>query len=112
MGIEVGLTAGLYIALNLLGAGGGRPESASTVQVVNSVLCATWFFSASFGGTVLNKIGPAITVSMGVAGYIIYTGGLWYFDQTGKRGFPIFGGFIEGVGHVYAPRTVQDADLW
>jgi hypothetical protein len=34
----VGLTAGLYVALNLLGAGGGRPNSASTVQVVNATL--------------------------------------------------------------------------
>lgn len=45
----VGLTAGLYVALNLLGAGGGRPNSAQTVQVVNATLCAVWFFSASFG---------------------------------------------------------------
>ncbi|KAF2657277.1 hypothetical protein K491DRAFT_767369 [Lophiostoma macrostomum CBS 122681] len=97
MGILVGLTAGLYVALNLLGAGGGRPNSAQMVQVVNATLCAVWFFSASFGGTVLNKIGPAITACLGVIGYIIYVGSLWYFDQTGKTGFPIFAGVAIGI---------------
>jgi hypothetical protein len=98
MGILVGLTAGLYVALNLLGAGGGKPNSAAVVQVVNATLCATWFFSASFGGSVLNTIGPAITACLGVIGYIVYVGSLWYFDQTGQQGFPIFAGVIIGVG--------------
>jgi hypothetical protein len=97
MGILVGLTAGLYVALNLLGAGGGKPNSAATVQVVNATLCAVWFFSASFGGSVLNSIGPAITACLGVLGYIIYVGSLWYFDQTAKQGFPIFAGVAIGV---------------
>jgi hypothetical protein len=61
MGSIVGASAGLYGAINLLGAGGGKPNSASTAQVVNATLCGVWFFSASFGGTVLNIIGPAIT---------------------------------------------------
>jgi hypothetical protein len=76
MGILVGLTAGLYVALNLLGAGGGKPSSAHTVQVVNSLLCAVWFFSASFGGSILNTIGPAITAFLGVIGYMIYVNAL------------------------------------
>ncbi|EXJ92801.1 hypothetical protein A1O3_01355 [Capronia epimyces CBS 606.96] len=97
MGMLVGVSAGLYVALNLLGAGGGRPNSAQTVQTVNATLCAVWFFSASFGGSVLNKIGPAITASLGVMGYAIYVGSLWYFDQTGKEGFPIFAGVAIGI---------------
>lgn len=97
IGILVGLTAGLYVALNLLGAGGGKPNSASTVQVVNATLCTVWFFSASFGGTILNTIGPAITACIGVIGYIIYVGSLMYFDNTGKSGFPIFAGVAIGI---------------
>lgn len=31
-------------------------------------------------------------------GYILYVGSLWYFDRTGKEGFPIFGGIACGVG--------------
>ncbi|KAJ5979915.1 hypothetical protein N7481_007213 [Penicillium waksmanii] len=97
IGVLVGLTAGLYVSLNLLGAGGGKPNSASTVQVVNATLCTVWFFSASFGGTILNTIGPAITACIGVIGYIIYVGSLMYFDNTGKSGFPIFAGAAVGI---------------
>ncbi|KAL2006965.1 hypothetical protein VTN00DRAFT_8403 [Thermoascus crustaceus] len=84
IGILVGLTASLYVALNLLGAGGGKPNSAQTVQVVNATLCAVWFFSASFRGSVLNTVGPAMTACLGVLGYILYVGSLMYFDRTGK----------------------------
>lgn len=97
MGIFVGLTAGLYVALNLLGAGGGKPNSAQTVQVVNATLCAVWFFSASFGGSVLNTVGPKITACLGIIGYIIYVGSLMYFDHSGKEGFPIFAGVAIGI---------------
>ncbi|OJI99489.1 hypothetical protein ASPVEDRAFT_26301 [Aspergillus versicolor CBS 583.65] len=97
IGSLVGVTAGLYVSLNLLGAGGGKPNSAQTVQVVNATLCTVWFFSASFGGTVLNTVGPAITACLGVIGYIIYVGSLMYFDHTGKSGFPIFAGVAIGI---------------
>lgn len=39
-GLGVGSSAGIYVALNLLGAGGGKPDSAQVVQVVNATLCA------------------------------------------------------------------------
>lgn len=97
IGILVGLTAGLYVALNLLGAGGGKPNSAQTVQVVNMTLCAVGFFSASFGGSVLNTVGPAITACLGILGDILYVGSLMYFDRTGKEGFPIFAGVAIGI---------------
>lgn len=61
-GVIVGLTAGIYVALNLLGAGGGRPDRARVVQISNSALCAVWFFSSCFAGTVLNLVGPALTL--------------------------------------------------
>lgn len=92
----VGVTAGLYVALNLLGAGGGKPNSAQLVQIVNATLCAVWFFSACFGGSILNTFGPAITGCLGVLGYIVYVGSLMYFDHTGKTGFPIFAGVAIG----------------
>jgi hypothetical protein len=97
MGTIIGLTAGLYQALNLLGAGGGQPDSFQTVQVVNATLCAVYTFSSAFGGTVLNSIGPSITAIIGIIGYILYIGSLWYFDQTGLQGFPIFAGVAIGV---------------
>jgi hypothetical protein len=103
MGLIVAMTAGLYEALNLLGAGGGRPNSAQTVQIVNATLCAVWVFSSTFSGSLLNTIGPAITSFLGVIGYILYVGSLWYFDRTGKEGFPIFGGVAIGVSQFARP---------
>jgi hypothetical protein len=97
MGTIIGLTAGLYQALNLLGAGGGQPDSAQTVQVVNATLCAVYTLSSAFGGTILNSIGPAITAILGIIGYILYVASLWYFDQTGHEWFPIFAGVAIGV---------------
>jgi MFS family permease len=97
-GIGVGASAGMYVALNLLGAGGGRPDAAQVVQVVNSTLCAVWFFSSSFGGSILNKLGPGITMCIGVQTYVVYVGSLWYYDETGKKGYPYAAGPIIGIG--------------
>jgi hypothetical protein len=97
-GIGVGASAGMYVALNLLGAGGGKPDSAHVVQVVNATLCAVWFFSSSFGGSILNKLGPGITMCIGVQTYVVYVGSLWYYDETGKSGYPYASGPIIGIG--------------
>lgn len=97
-GIGVGASAGLYVALNLLGAGGGKPNSAQVVQVVNATLCAVWFFSSSFGGSILNKLGPGLTMCIGVQTYAVYVGSLWYFDETGKTGYSYAAGPIIGIG--------------
>lgn len=97
-GIGVGCSAGLYVALNLLGAGGGRPDSAQVVQVVNATLCSVWFLSSSFGGSILNKLGPGPTMCIGVQTYAVYVGSLWYYDETGKRGYPFASGPIIGIG--------------
>jgi hypothetical protein len=97
-GVGVGASAGIYIALNLLGAGGGRPDSAQVVQVVNATLCAVWFFSSSFGGSILNKLGPGLTMCLGVQTYAVYVGSLWYYDETGKKGYPFAAGPIIGIG--------------
>lgn len=97
MGVIIGLTVGMYQCLNLLGAGGGKPSSYETVQIVNSTLCAVWFFSSAFARTVLNTIGPAISACIGIIGFILYVGGLWYFDATGNNWFPIFSGVAIGV---------------
>jgi len=97
-GIGVGASAGIYVALNLLGAGGGRPDSAHVVQVVNATLCSVWFFSSSFGGSILNKLGPGLTMCLGVQTYAVYVGSLWYYDEIGKTGYPYAAGPIIGVG--------------
>jgi hypothetical protein len=57
-----------------------------------------WFFSSSFGGSILNKLGPGITMCIGVQTYAVYVGSLWYYDATGKTGYPYAAGPIIGIG--------------
>ncbi|RFU31710.1 hypothetical protein B7463_g4648, partial [Scytalidium lignicola] len=80
-GLVLGLTAGIYVALSTLGAGGGPA-----------------FFSGLISSPLLNRFGPAICSSVGAAGYIIYTGSLWYFAKTGRLGFPVAAAVIMGLG--------------
>jgi hypothetical protein len=40
--------------------------------MLNTYRCACWFFSASFGGSILNLPGPGITMSIGVLIYMVY----------------------------------------
>jgi MFS family permease len=65
---------------------------------VNATLCAVWFFSASFGGSILNKLGPGLTMCIGVQTYVVYVGSLWYYDETGRPGYPYASGPIIGIG--------------
>ncbi|KAJ4405739.1 hypothetical protein N0V91_005046 [Didymella pomorum] len=75
-----------------------RPDSAQVVQVVNATLCAVWFFSSSFGGSILNKLGPGLTMCIGVQTYVVYVGSLWYYDETGRPEYPYASGPIIGIG--------------
>ena len=53
--------------------------------------------SSWFGGTFVNKFGPAISSFFGLLGYILYVGSLWYYDSTGLTGFPYFAGVAIGI---------------
>ncbi|ORY64795.1 uncharacterized protein BCR38DRAFT_431019 [Pseudomassariella vexata] len=97
-GVGVGFSAGVFVSLNLLGAGGGRPESAHVIQTANAILSSVWFLSACVGGTYLNFFGPAITMSFGICTYILYVGSLWYYEAYGRESFPLAAGAIIGVG--------------
>ncbi|EXJ80501.1 hypothetical protein A1O1_08646 [Capronia coronata CBS 617.96] len=97
-GVIIGFTAGIYVALNSLGAGGGQPDSANMVETVNATLCSVAIVSSAFGGTILNKLGHAITMFIGVLSYMIYVGGLWFFDRHDGLAFPLVGGVLLGIG--------------
>lgn len=71
-GLCVAFTAGIYVALNILGAGGGRPDSQSVTSIVNSCSCACWFVTSFVGSIIMQYLGPGITTSLGVLGYAVY----------------------------------------
>ncbi|TKA58643.1 hypothetical protein B0A55_11420, partial [Friedmanniomyces simplex] len=88
---------GLYLAVTLLGAGGGRPSSTDMGNISNGVLYGIFAFSAVGAGPLLNKIGPRWTLLFGITGYPIYQGAMWYFDQSGLLWYPIFAGAYLGL---------------
>ncbi|KPI45554.1 uncharacterized protein AB675_812 [Cyphellophora attinorum] len=110
-GVALFLTAGIYHAITGLGAGGGKPSSIYVATTTNSILYVLFTVVGFFGGSVLNKIGPKITYTVGLSsdqrhipghligcfGYPFYATGLWYFDAKGHQWYPLLGGAILGI---------------
>ncbi|RFU31056.1 hypothetical protein B7463_g5272, partial [Scytalidium lignicola] len=88
---------GLYLAITLLGAGGGRPSSVVMADTSNGVLYGVFAFSAMLASTLLNTVGPRPTMLFAITGYPMYTGSLWYFDAHGELWFPVFAGAYLGL---------------
>lgn len=74
---------GMYLAIATLGTGGGRPSSTAMGDISNGVLYVVFTFSAILAPTVLNLIGPRLTMIFAISGYPLYTGSLWCFDVQG-----------------------------
>lgn len=75
-------------------------------QLYLGPLCSTWIGSTSHRGTWDNRIRKLrdkvkrfqIDESqLGVSGYIVYVGGLWYLSNTGRAAFPYFSSVCIGI---------------
>ncbi|KAJ6445379.1 Glycerol 2-dehydrogenase (NADP(+)) [Purpureocillium lavendulum] len=88
---------GLYLAITLLGAGGGRASSINMANTSNGVLYGVFTFSALMAGSVLNTLGPRLTMMFAITGYPIYIGAMWYYDTYGKMWYPILAGAYLGL---------------
>ncbi|RFU30759.1 hypothetical protein B7463_g5580, partial [Scytalidium lignicola] len=93
----LGLTAGIYVALSALGAGGGQPESQHMIDIAQACLDGAAVLTGLFAGVLLNKLGPAVCTSVGAMGYPLYVGGYWYFGENGRLPFPIIGATLLGL---------------
>ncbi|EPY53197.1 membrane transporter [Schizosaccharomyces cryophilus OY26] len=88
---------GIYLAVTGLGAGGGHPSTFHLADVTNTLLYALYALFGWLGGPLLKLLGPRWALAVGATGYPMYIGGLWFYDRTGKQGFPIFTGAYLGV---------------
>ncbi|RDL30017.1 uncharacterized protein BP5553_10644 [Venustampulla echinocandica] len=66
-------------------------------NISNSALYGVFTFSALFAGTLLNVLGPRLTMMLGITGYPLYIGAMWYFDLYGNLGYPVFAGAYLGL---------------
>lgn len=78
VGIVLFLNPGTYLAITGLGAGGKQPELVGIVNDANVVLYTLFGASAVVGGGLVNKIGPRFSLMLGVTGYPVYCGSLWF----------------------------------
>ncbi|TQV94436.1 hypothetical protein V2A60_002535 [Cordyceps javanica] len=90
-------TVGVYLAVLGLGAGGGKPSSQRVSDISNSSLYGIYAIFGFVSGAIMNKLGPRLTMTAGVAGYPLYVAGLFYYDRTGRDWFPILGGILLGL---------------
>jgi MFS family permease len=79
-----------------LGAGGGQNSSAAMANIANSVLYGVFALAAVGAGSLLNIIGPRISILFACTGYPIYSGAMWYFSVTGNLWYPVFAGAYLG----------------
>lgn len=52
-------------------------------NISNGVLYGVFAFSAVGAGPLINLVGPRWTLLMGITGYPLYQGAMWYFDAYG-----------------------------
>ncbi|KAG7005387.1 MFS general substrate transporter [Physcia stellaris] len=97
VGIILGLGPGIYVAVTLLGAGGGPANATQMVNTANSTLYAVFFLVGWFSGSVVTTFGPRLTLMMGTCGYPVFVGSLWYFTNTAHSWFPIAAGAFLGL---------------
>jgi hypothetical protein len=85
---------GIYLALTGLGAGGGRPSSQAVAANVNAILYGVFFLVGWFGGSIMNIVGPNVTISISAIGYALYTGMCipnWLLSQPLTKAQAVFG---------------------
>jgi len=96
LGLVCFMSAGLFNALNGLGAG-GQVDSTTSANA-NSALYATFAVAAFFSGSISNKLGPRLTLLMGSAGYPLYIGSFLAVNiHTHAQSFVIAAGAVLGV---------------
>lgn len=89
------LCPGMFNAVN--GLGGGGQFDATTADNANVALYATFSVIGFFAGTIANRLGIKLTLSLGGMGYVLYISSYLSYNHNQNAGFVIFSGAILGV---------------
>jgi hypothetical protein len=89
------LCPGMFNALS--GIGGGGQLTSTVSDQANTALNATFAVVAFFSGTLANRIGLRLTLSLGGLGYCVYAASFLSYSHTQNDGFVIFAGAFLGV---------------
>ena len=86
---------GMFNAVN--GLGGGGQFDASTADNANVALYSTFSVLGFFAGSITNRLGIKLTLSLGGLGYVLYIASYLSYNHNQNQGFVVFAGAILGV---------------
>lgn len=89
------LCPGMFNAVN--GLGGGGQVNATDVNNSNTALYSTFAVVGFFAGSIANRIGLRLCLSLGGFGYFLYVAALLSYNINQNAGFLIFSGALLGV---------------
>ncbi len=89
------LCPGMFNAVN--GLGGGGQENPKTADNANVAVYATFSVVGFFAGTIANRLGIKLTLSLGGMGYFLYVSSYLSYNHNKNSGFVIFSGAVLGV---------------
>ncbi|PWY71474.1 MFS general substrate transporter [Aspergillus heteromorphus CBS 117.55] len=89
------LCPGMYNAVT--GLGGGGQLDPTDVSDANTALYSTFAVVGFFAGSIANRIGLRLTLSLGGFGYFLYVASLLSYNHNKNSGFLIFAGALLGV---------------
>lgn len=89
------LCPGMYNAVS--GLGGGGQVNPTDVNNSNTALYSTFAVVGFFAGSIANRIGLRLTLSIGGFGYFLYVAALLCYNINQNAGFLIFAGALLGV---------------
>lgn len=81
----------------LAGLGGGGQIDATTQDNAAVALYSSFAGMAFFGGSVVNKLGPRLSFTLGSGGYALYIGSFLSYNINQNHGFVIGAGAILGL---------------
>ena len=89
------LCPGMFNAVN--GLGGGGQENEKTADNANVAVYATFSVVGFFAGSIANRLGIKLTLSLGGLGYCLYVSSYLSYNHDQNSGFVIFSGAVLGV---------------
>ncbi|KAE8146376.1 major facilitator superfamily domain-containing protein [Aspergillus avenaceus] len=89
------LCPGMFNAVS--GLGGGGQLDPTVVSRANTALYSTFAVVGFFAGSISNRIGLRLTLSIGGFGYFLYVASLLAYNHGKNSGFVIFAGALLGV---------------
>lgn len=89
------LCPGMFNAVN--GLGGGGQLSATTADNANVAVYATFSIVGFFAGTIANRLGIKLTLSLGGLGYCLYISSYLSYNHDKNEDFVVFSGVVLGI---------------